>query len=61
MSIRMGSGAEPEEGGGRVQEQQWSGSRTAGKSNSNFQGGSGALLVIPQNPLVRERLCHIGY
>lgn len=60
MSIGMGSCAEPEGSGGRVQEQQWSGSRTAGKSNSNFQGGSVALLAIPQNTLVRELLCHIG-
>ena len=34
-------------GGGKVQEPQWFGAGTAGKSDSNFQGGSVSHLNIP--------------
>ena len=33
--------------GGKVQEPQWFGAGTAGKSDSNFQGGSVSHLNIP--------------
>lgn len=36
MSIGMGPCGEPEGGGDKVQEPQWFGAGTAGKSDSNF-------------------------
>ena len=40
---------EPKGGDGEVQEQQCLGAGTAGKSSSNFQGGSVAYLAIPRD------------